>query len=81
MSNRKLRRSQSDCVLFGVAGGIAEYLSMDPVIVRLAFIVLALIDFWGVILYLLLVVLMPKEHVAARANGFDSEEILVKDAS
>ena len=34
---KKLYRSRSNKVIAGVAGGVAEYFDIDPVIVRLAF--------------------------------------------
>jgi signal transduction histidine kinase/phage shock protein PspC (stress-responsive transcriptional regulator) len=46
-----LRRSANDRVLTGVAGGIGERLGIDPVVVRLAFVVLALAGGVGVLLY------------------------------
>lgn len=47
-------------ILLGVAGGIAEYLKIDPVIVRVLFILLAFANGLGVLVYLLLALLMPK---------------------
>lgn len=37
---KKLRRSQTDKWLAGVCGGIGEYIGIDPIIVRLIFLVL-----------------------------------------
>lgn len=37
MEQKKLYRSQTDKKIAGVCGGIAEYLNVDPVIVRLLF--------------------------------------------
>lgn len=34
---KKLHRSSTDRVVAGVAGGVAEYFDIDPIIVRLAF--------------------------------------------
>ena len=45
------RRSASDRVLTGVAGGIGERLGIDPVVVRLAFVVLSLAGGVGVLAY------------------------------
>jgi len=47
-------RSSNDRVIAGVAGGLAERLGVDPVVVRLAFVVLALAGGVGIVLYLLL---------------------------
>ena len=48
-----LRRSQSDRVLAGVAGGFARWLGIDPVIVRVVLVVLAIFGGSGVLLYLI----------------------------
>ena len=37
--NKQLTRSRTDKKLFGVCGGIAEYLNLDPTLVRIAFVV------------------------------------------
>ena len=49
---RRFTRSAGDRVLTGVAGGIGERLGIDPVVVRLAFVVLTLAGGVGVLLYL-----------------------------
>ena len=56
-----LRRSRSDRVVAGVAGGLGQYFGIDPVIVRIAFIVLALFSGAGFLLYLLGWVVIAKE--------------------
>ena len=43
MSTKKLMRSRDDKMLFGVAAGIAQYLGIDPSIVRLAWVVAILL--------------------------------------
>jgi phage shock protein C len=81
MSEKKLVRSQENRMLFGVCGGVAEYLNIDPVLVRLFFVLLALSTGWGFIVYILLAILMPEEKPIAKANSFDEEEIVIKSAS
>lgn len=81
MSSKKLQRSSSERVLFGVAGGLAEYLKIDPVLVRLFFVLFALSTGWGLVVYLALAFLMPQDKPVAKANNFDPEEIIIKDAS
>jgi phage shock protein PspC (stress-responsive transcriptional regulator) len=61
MDNKRLSRSTSDRMVAGVAGGIAEYLSVDPVVVRILFAALALFGGGGIILYLVCWLLMPEE--------------------
>ncbi|MGI6344991.1 MAG: PspC domain-containing protein [Bacillota bacterium] len=56
---RKLVRSRQNRMLGGVCGGIAEYLRMDPTIVRLIWGLLALVYFTGVAFYLLAWIVIP----------------------
>lgn len=61
MDNKRLTRSKSDRMVAGVAGGIAQYLSVDPVIVRIIFVALAIFGGGGIILYAACWLLMPEE--------------------
>lgn len=61
MSQARLMRSESDKMFAGVAGGIAAYLGVDSVFVRLAFVVLCFASGIGFLLYLILMILMPNE--------------------
>lgn len=81
MNDKKLVRSSEDRMLFGVAGGLAEYLNIDPVLVRLFFVLLTLSTGYAPIIYILLALLMPEDQPVAKANGFDEEEIVIKDAA
>ncbi len=81
MSDKQLMRSQDDRILFGVTGGIAEYLNIDSVLVRLFFVLFALSTGWGFIVYVILAVLMPEVKPVAKANSFDEDEIIIKDAA
>ena len=58
---RRLYRSEEERMLFGVAGGIAEYLDADPTVVRVL-LVLALLVLGpvGVLAYLALALIVPK---------------------
>ncbi|PJE60095.1 MAG: hypothetical protein COU85_00095 [Candidatus Portnoybacteria bacterium CG10_big_fil_rev_8_21_14_0_10_44_7] len=57
---KKLYKSKTDKIIFGVAGGLGEYFEFDPVLVRAVFILLALINGLGVLLYIILAVIMPR---------------------
>jgi phage shock protein C len=50
----RLYRSRKDKMVAGVAGGLAEYFDIDPVIVRIVFIAAALLTGTGFIVYALL---------------------------
>jgi phage shock protein C len=58
---RKLYRSRTERMLAGVCGGIAEYSNMDPTLVRLLFVVLAVITGGGALLaYPILWMIVPE---------------------
>ena len=83
MSDKKLVRNQNDKLFLGVASGVADYIGIDPVIVRLLFVLFTLWHGWGLLIYIVLAIVMPVEHddpVSAKANPFDDEEIIIKDA-
>jgi phage shock protein PspC (stress-responsive transcriptional regulator) len=58
---RRLLRSREERVIAGVAAGLGRYLNVDPVIVRLALIVLALLGGAGIAAYLVAWVVVPVE--------------------
>lgn len=61
----RLRRSTTDRKLGGVAGGLGEYLGVDPVLIRVIFVLLAFAGGTGVIAYLAAWVLMPEDDGSA----------------
>jgi phage shock protein PspC (stress-responsive transcriptional regulator) len=56
-----LRRSYSDRMLAGVAGGLARYFGVDATIVRIAFVVLTIFGGAGIPVYLAGLLLIPEE--------------------
>lgn len=60
----KLHKSRTNKKLFGVCGGIAESLNVDPTIIRLLVVILAIltnITFITLILYIACAIIMPYE--------------------
>jgi phage shock protein C len=60
MNEKQLTRSTNERMVAGVAGGLGEYFSMDPTLVRLIFVLLTLAGGPGLLLYLILWVIMPE---------------------
>jgi phage shock protein PspC (stress-responsive transcriptional regulator) len=58
---KKLHRSQSDWVIAGICGGIAERYGIKPWLVRAGFIVLGLLNGLGVLIYLIMWLVVPDE--------------------
>lgn len=59
MQQTRLMRSESDRMIAGVCGGLAAYLGVDPVLVRLAFVILLLASGIGLAIYVILWVVIP----------------------
>lgn len=59
MPSMQLRRSETEKMLAGVCGGLAEYLGIDPVFVRLAVVILAFASGVGLFLYPVLWLVLP----------------------
>jgi len=61
METKRIVRSRDERLIAGVAGGLAAYLNIDPLYVRLGFIVLALAQGLGLLVYVVLWLLLPNE--------------------
>lgn len=59
MQQTRLVRSGTDKMIAGVCGGLAAYLGIDPVLVRLAFVILLLASGVGLAIYVILWIVMP----------------------
>ncbi|HEY0072336.1 MAG TPA: PspC domain-containing protein [Chloroflexia bacterium] len=62
MNYKRFARSSSDKMFAGVAGGLAGYFNIDPTIVRLLFVLFAIISgfFPALFVYLVLWFVMPR---------------------
>src|SRR2546421_12564055 len=67
-SPRRLTRSSSDRVIAGVAGGLGRYFSIDPVVVRIAFIVGSFFGGAGLIAYAAAWLLVPSDDGSSRGS-------------
>lgn len=56
---KKLYRSRTDRVIFGVCGGLGEYFEVDSLILRILFILLTFTGGSGIIIYLILAIIIP----------------------
>jgi len=66
-SGRRLYRARADRKFLGVCGGLGVYLSVDPTILRLLFVISAIASFGGtVLLYLITAIIVPAEPLVAR---------------
>jgi phage shock protein PspC (stress-responsive transcriptional regulator) len=67
-STSSLIRSSSDRKVAGVAGGLAEYLNVDPLLVRIGFAVSTLFTGAGIVAYAVMWALVPSEDTQATVS-------------
>ena len=58
---KRLYRSRTNRRLFGVCGGIGEYFNIDPVIVRILWILLIMAGGSGIVGYIIACLIVPEE--------------------
>ena len=63
MEPKRLFKSRTNKIIAGVCGGLAEYFDVDPVIMRVLFVLLAFFGGSGFILYIACAIIMPKRVI------------------
>ncbi|MBU2492539.1 MAG: PspC domain-containing protein [Bacteroidetes bacterium] len=67
-------RSRKNRVIGGVAGGLAEYWNLDPVLARVLFIIVALMTGIGLFLYIILWIIIPEEPFIYQEFGKETKD-------
>ena len=62
---KRLYRSSKDRMLFGVCGGLGKYFNIDPVIVRVIFVITIFFGGLGIIEYIIMAIVVPNENSKA----------------
>lgn len=58
---KRLYRSSKNKIIAGVCSGIGEYYGIDPVVIRLVWVILSLVSFgFGVLAYLIAWMIIPR---------------------
>jgi phage shock protein PspC (stress-responsive transcriptional regulator) len=65
---RRLYRAENDKILGGVASGVANYLNIDPAIVRIIFVLMCFGGGAGLLLYIILWMVLPTKSLPANAR-------------
>ena len=66
---KKLYRSVNDKKIAGVCGGLAKYLNIDPTVIRLIWVLVALFAGAGLLAYIVCALIIPEEP----SNVIDAE--------
>ena len=61
MEPKRFYRSTTDRVVGGVAAGLAEYFALDPVLIRLLFVLFAIFGGGGVLVYIIMWIVIPEK--------------------
>lgn len=76
LKNRKLYRSQSNRMISGVCGGIAEYFSIDPTVVRIIWVAISVLGGFGILVYLASLFIIPNNP---EQSSSEESQQLIKD--
>ena len=74
METKRIYRSKSDRKIAGVCGGLAAYLNVDPTIVRLVAVLLALAGSFGFWAYVIAAIVIPEEPETPVNGGYTPYE-------
>lgn len=74
-SYRRMYRDPDNRIIGGVCSGLAAYWRMDPTVVRIIFVLLAIFGMAGVLIYLILWVVLPEAHSIAQKLEMRGEPV------
>lgn len=74
--SKRLYRSSKDKILGGVCAGIAEYFNIDPVIIRVVFVLIFLAEGVGLMIYVILWIIVPEQ----KSLDKDTDEIIKENS-
>ncbi len=91
-STERLYRSRTNKTFGGVSGGLANYFNIDIVLVRVAFVLLALFGGGGLLIYIVMWIVIPVEPIGTKPHSnnyntstdgkaYDDCEVIVDDDS
>ena len=59
--SKKLYKSNTNKMLEGVCGGIAEYFGIDPTLIRLGWVVFCALGGSGILAYIIAAIVIPRK--------------------
>ena len=78
-SSRRLYRDTESSVIGGVSSGMGAYFNIDPLIIRILFVVFFFIGGASLLLYLILWIVLPKAETAAQKLEMRGEPVNVSN--
>ncbi len=80
-SYRRMYRDPDSRIIGGVCSGLGAYWNIDPTLVRIVFIILAIFGFAGVLIYLILWIVLPEATTVAQKLEMRGEPVNVSNIS
>jgi len=76
--HKRFYRDPENCILGGVAGGVAAYLNWDTTLIRILFVILVIIGFgWAIPIYLLIWLIAPEARTTAQRLEMQGKDVTV----
>lgn len=63
MEEKKRLTRSNNGMIGGVCAGLADYLNIDPTIVRIVWVLMVFFAGFGILLYIILWLIMPKQQI------------------
>lgn len=76
---KRLYRDKDNAILGGVCSGLAAYFSVDPIIIRLVFIALTIMNGVGIVIYLIMMLIVPQAKTSVQKLEMQGEPINLKN--
>ncbi|MCB9818730.1 PspC domain-containing protein [Candidatus Nomurabacteria bacterium] len=76
---KRLYRDTDDAIIAGIASGIARYFDIDPVIVRLVFVISIFFNGLGILAYIILWLVVPVATTTADKYAMRGERVTLKE--
>jgi phage shock protein PspC (stress-responsive transcriptional regulator) len=80
-TKKRLYRDPDDAVIAGVASGLANYFGIDPVVVRLIFVISFFFNGMGLLAYIILWLVVPVAQTTADRYAMRGEKVTLRDIS
>lgn len=78
-SKKRFYRDPDDVIVAGVASGLARYFDIDPVTVRLAFVITFFFHGFGLFAYIILWLIVPKAETTAQRYAMRGERMTLHE--
>ncbi len=76
---KRLYRDDEDKIIAGVCSGLGSYFGIDPVIIRLLFVLAVIVGGFGTLLYIILWIAVPKAETISQKLEMNGEPVTVSN--